>query len=85
VTESLKALSAVPSQLSSSATVLSIVTWQVWQSTVAVSLHDEVAWSHAFSAVFAQVALVIFAVSVPSTAVHTQVPPEQLPTAAVVG
>src|SRR5436309_1689919 len=33
----------------------------------------------------AHVAVVIAAVSVPLTAVHTQVPPVQLPTAAVVG
>src|SRR5260221_457151 len=85
VTVSVKALSAVPSQLSSFATVLSTEIWQVSQSTEAPSLQSEPALVQALSPPTAQVPVsVAVSVVVPGPG-HTHVPPVQVPTFASVG
>src|SRR5437667_311557 len=85
VTESLKALSAVPLQSLSSATVLSTVISQVRQSTDAVSVHLEPALVQALSPPTAQVPVrLAVSVVVPEPG-HTHVPSVHVPTFASVG
>src|SRR5258705_180505 len=84
-TESVNEPSAVPSQLSSFATVLSTETWQVSQATEAPSLQSDPALVQALSPPTAQVPVsVAVSVVVPGPG-HTHVPPVQVPTFASVG
>src|SRR5258706_7252 len=85
VTESVKALSAVPSQLSSLATVLSTEIWQVSQVTEAPSVHFDPALVQALSPPTAQVPVSVAVSVVVPGAGHTHVPPVQVPTFASVG
>src|SRR5262249_6414716 len=71
-TESANEPSATPSQLSSSATVLSMTTEHVSHVTDASSEHFDAAKSHAFSWVCSQTAPVTVAVFVPATSSHMQ-------------
>src|SRR5258705_164126 len=85
VTVSLKVPSAVPSQLSSFATVLSTVIWQVSQVTDASSVQSDPALVQALSPPTAQVPVSVAVSVVVPGAGHTQVPPVQVPTFASVG
>src|SRR6266481_3563429 len=85
VTESVKAVSADPSQLSSFATVLSTEIWHVPQVTDASSVQSDPALVQALSPPTAQVPVSVAVSVVVPGAGHTQVPPVQVPTFASVG
>src|SRR5258707_1159354 len=85
VTVSLKALSAVPSQLSSFATVLSTETWHVSQVTEAPSVHFDPALVQALSPPTAQVPFFLMIPLPPSSAVLPHTTPFRSPTFASVG
>src|SRR5260370_69779 len=85
VTESVKVLSAVPSQLSSFATVLSTEIWQLSQVTDASSVHFDPALVQALSPSTAEVAVSVAVSVVVPGAGHTHVPPVQVPPFASVG